>query len=136
MLVTQWIHACAHRNTHTHTHTHTHIYIYSLNLFIPYKILLIHCSYKFSRLASHTLQLCHFCSSFGSNLQISSDVWENCFVLCITIFGLLLFLYYMGNFQVRIQFFYLFIFYLMLGSQLDNYKAERQWFLNGKNETP
>ncbi|KAK7835782.1 cyclic nucleotide-gated ion channel 1, partial [Quercus suber] len=38
-------------------------------------------------------------SSFGSNLRISNDVWENCFVLCITIFGLLLFLYYMGNFQ-------------------------------------
>ncbi|XP_030944933.1 cyclic nucleotide-gated ion channel 1-like isoform X4 [Quercus lobata] len=42
-------------------------------------------------------------SSFGSNLQISSDVWENCFVLCITIFGLLLFLYYMGNFQIYLQ---------------------------------
>ena len=28
------------------------------------------------------------------------------------------------------------IFYLMLGSQLYNYKAERQWFLNRKNETP
>ncbi|XP_050261016.1 cyclic nucleotide-gated ion channel 1-like [Quercus robur] len=42
-------------------------------------------------------------SSFGSNLQISNDVMENCFVLCITIFGLLLFLYYMGNFQIFLQ---------------------------------
>lgn len=42
-------------------------------------------------------------SSFGSNLRISNDVWENCFVLCITIFGLLLFLYYMGNFQIYLQ---------------------------------
>ncbi|XP_075672873.1 cyclic nucleotide-gated ion channel 1-like isoform X1 [Castanea sativa] len=42
-------------------------------------------------------------SSFGSNLRTSNDVWENCFVLCVTIFGLLLFLYYMGNFQIYLQ---------------------------------
>ncbi|XP_050260677.1 cyclic nucleotide-gated ion channel 1-like isoform X2 [Quercus robur] len=42
-------------------------------------------------------------SSFGSNLRTSNDVWENCFVLCVTIFGLLLFLYYMGNFQTSMQ---------------------------------
>ncbi|XP_075672541.1 cyclic nucleotide-gated ion channel 1-like isoform X3 [Castanea sativa] len=42
-------------------------------------------------------------SSFGSNLRTSNDVWENCFVLCVTIFGLLLFLYYMGNFQTCMQ---------------------------------
>nr|POF08080.1 cyclic nucleotide-gated ion channel 1 [Quercus suber] len=38
-------------------------------------------------------------SSFGSNLQTSSDIWENIFALGISIFGLLLFLYFMGNLQ-------------------------------------
>ncbi|KAF3973281.1 hypothetical protein CMV_003286 [Castanea mollissima] len=42
-------------------------------------------------------------SSFGSNLQTSSYIWENIFALGISIFGLLLFLYFMGNLQVHMQ---------------------------------
>ncbi|XP_075673250.1 cyclic nucleotide-gated ion channel 1-like isoform X2 [Castanea sativa] len=38
-------------------------------------------------------------SSFGSNLQTSSYIWENFFALGISISGLLLFLYFMGNLQ-------------------------------------
>ncbi|XP_050263559.1 cyclic nucleotide-gated ion channel 1-like isoform X3 [Quercus robur] len=42
-------------------------------------------------------------SSFGSNLRTSNDVGENSFALCITIFGLLLFLYFLGNLQMHMQ---------------------------------
>ncbi|XP_050260681.1 cyclic nucleotide-gated ion channel 1-like [Quercus robur] len=42
-------------------------------------------------------------SSFGSNLQTSTYIWENAFALGISIFGLLLFLYFLGNLQVYMQ---------------------------------
>ncbi|KAK4564798.1 hypothetical protein RGQ29_006744 [Quercus rubra] len=42
-------------------------------------------------------------SSFGSNLQTSTYIWENAFAFGISIFGLLLFLYFMGNLQVYMQ---------------------------------
>ncbi|KAM3694006.1 hypothetical protein ACJW31_07G028000 [Castanea mollissima] len=42
-------------------------------------------------------------SSFGSNLQTSSYIWENIFALGISIFGLLLFLYCIGNLQMYMQ---------------------------------
>ncbi|KAM3741820.1 hypothetical protein ACB098_07G026100 [Castanea mollissima] len=41
--------------------------------------------------------------SFGSNLQTSDYIWENCFSLCISIFGLLLFIYFLGNLQIYMQ---------------------------------
>ncbi|XP_050262683.1 cyclic nucleotide-gated ion channel 1-like isoform X2 [Quercus robur] len=40
-------------------------------------------------------------SSYGSNLQTSTYIWENIFALGISIFGLLLFLYLLGNLQRR-----------------------------------
>ncbi|GLT53351.1 hypothetical protein SLA2020_266290 [Shorea laevis] len=42
-------------------------------------------------------------SSFGQNLQTSTYFWENCFTVCISIFGLLLFLHFIGNLQTYIQ---------------------------------
>ncbi|KAM3694007.1 hypothetical protein ACJW31_07G028100 [Castanea mollissima] len=42
-------------------------------------------------------------SSFGSNLQTSSYIWENIFALGISIFGLLLFLYFIGNLQIFME---------------------------------
>ncbi|KAL4614152.1 hypothetical protein ACB092_07G033500 [Castanea dentata] len=42
-------------------------------------------------------------SSFGSNLQTSTYFWENAFAFGISIFGLLLFLYFLGNLQVYLQ---------------------------------
>ncbi|XP_050259645.1 cyclic nucleotide-gated ion channel 1-like [Quercus robur] len=42
-------------------------------------------------------------SSFGSNLQTSTYIWENAFAFGISIFGLLLFLYFLGNLQVYMQ---------------------------------
>ncbi|KAF5442260.1 hypothetical protein F2P56_034940, partial [Juglans regia] len=42
-------------------------------------------------------------SSFGQNLETSPDYWENCFTILISIFGLLLFLYFIGNLQVYMQ---------------------------------
>ncbi|XP_042985890.1 probable cyclic nucleotide-gated ion channel 10 isoform X7 [Carya illinoinensis] len=42
-------------------------------------------------------------SSLGQNLETSSDYWENCFTVLISIFGLLLFLYFIGNLQVYMQ---------------------------------
>ncbi|KAK4564814.1 hypothetical protein RGQ29_006755 [Quercus rubra] len=38
-------------------------------------------------------------SSLGQNLQTSNYIWENCFALCISIFGVILFLYFLGNLQ-------------------------------------
>uniref|UniRef100_A0A7N2MVQ4 Cyclic nucleotide-gated ion channel 1-like n=1 Tax=Quercus lobata TaxID=97700 RepID=A0A7N2MVQ4_QUELO len=38
-------------------------------------------------------------SSLGGNLQTSNYIWENCFALSISIFGLILFLYFLGNLQ-------------------------------------
>ncbi|XP_050260530.1 cyclic nucleotide-gated ion channel 1-like [Quercus robur] len=42
-------------------------------------------------------------SSLGSNLQTSSYIWENIFALGISIFGLLLFLYFIGNLQIYLE---------------------------------
>ncbi|XP_023874034.1 cyclic nucleotide-gated ion channel 1 [Quercus suber] len=42
-------------------------------------------------------------SSFGSNLQTSRYIWENIFALGISIFGLLLFLYFIGHLQDYMQ---------------------------------
>ncbi|KAG2700656.1 hypothetical protein I3760_06G008800 [Carya illinoinensis] len=42
-------------------------------------------------------------SSLGQNLQTSTYYWENCFTVLISIFGLLLFLYFIGNLQVYMQ---------------------------------
>ncbi|XP_040362262.1 cyclic nucleotide-gated ion channel 1-like isoform X2 [Rosa chinensis] len=42
-------------------------------------------------------------SNFGTNLETSSSVWENCFALLISIIGLLLFLYLIGNVQLYLQ---------------------------------
>ncbi|XP_050369817.1 uncharacterized protein LOC126787936 [Argentina anserina] len=43
-------------------------------------------------------------SNFGTNLETSSYVWENCFAILISITGLLLFLYLIGNVQAYMQF--------------------------------
>ncbi|XP_062119872.1 cyclic nucleotide-gated ion channel 1-like [Humulus lupulus] len=43
-------------------------------------------------------------SSFGSNLETSSNVQENLFAILISILGLLLFLYLIGNLQTYMQF--------------------------------
>ncbi|XP_040987634.1 cyclic nucleotide-gated ion channel 1-like [Juglans microcarpa x Juglans regia] len=58
--------------------------------------------------ASPFLQKCLFCSwwgvrnlsSLGQNLQTSPYEWENVFAIFITISGLLLFLYFIGNVQM------------------------------------
>ncbi|XP_030944422.1 cyclic nucleotide-gated ion channel 1-like isoform X2 [Quercus lobata] len=42
-------------------------------------------------------------SSLGGNLQTSNYIWENCFALSISIFGLILFLYFLGNLQMYMQ---------------------------------
>ncbi|KAF5451081.1 hypothetical protein F2P56_031381 [Juglans regia] len=42
-------------------------------------------------------------SSLGQNLQTSPYFWENCFTVLISIFGLLLLLYLIGNLQMYIQ---------------------------------
>ncbi|XP_059434864.1 cyclic nucleotide-gated ion channel 1-like isoform X2 [Corylus avellana] len=42
-------------------------------------------------------------SSLGSNLQTSTYFWENCFAVFISIYGLLLFLYFIGNAQTFMQ---------------------------------
>ncbi|XP_030943850.1 cyclic nucleotide-gated ion channel 1-like isoform X2 [Quercus lobata] len=42
-------------------------------------------------------------SSLGQNLQTSNHIWENCFALSISIFGLILFLYFLGNLQMYMQ---------------------------------
>ncbi|XP_030945142.1 cyclic nucleotide-gated ion channel 1-like isoform X2 [Quercus lobata] len=42
-------------------------------------------------------------SSFGSNLQTSTYIWENAFAYGFSMFGLLLFLYFLGNLQVYMQ---------------------------------
>ncbi|KAG6706952.1 hypothetical protein I3842_06G008600 [Carya illinoinensis] len=42
-------------------------------------------------------------SSLGQNLQTSTYYWENCFTVLISIFGLLLFLYFIGNLQIYMQ---------------------------------
>ncbi|KAG6706973.1 hypothetical protein I3842_06G009300 [Carya illinoinensis] len=42
-------------------------------------------------------------SSLGQNLETSSDYWENCFTVFISIFGLLMFLFFIGNLQVYMQ---------------------------------
>ncbi|KAF3948660.1 hypothetical protein CMV_025369 [Castanea mollissima] len=42
-------------------------------------------------------------SSLGQNLQTSTYIWENLFAVLISIFGLLLFLYFIGNLQTYMQ---------------------------------
>lgn len=42
-------------------------------------------------------------SGFGQNLQTSSYVWENIFAVFITISGLVLFLFLIGNIQIYLQ---------------------------------
>lgn len=42
-------------------------------------------------------------SSLGSNLQPSTDTWENFFVAFVSIMGLLLFIYLIGNLQTYMQ---------------------------------
>nr|XP_011462008.1 PREDICTED: cyclic nucleotide-gated ion channel 1-like [Fragaria vesca subsp. vesca] len=42
-------------------------------------------------------------SNFGTNLETSSYMWENCFAILISIIGLLLFLILIGNVQTYIQ---------------------------------
>ncbi|XP_062009259.1 cyclic nucleotide-gated ion channel 1-like isoform X2 [Rosa rugosa] len=42
-------------------------------------------------------------SNFGTNLETSNYVWENCFAILIGLIGLLLFLYLIGNVQTYIQ---------------------------------
>ncbi|KAG6670953.1 hypothetical protein I3843_Q025800 [Carya illinoinensis] len=42
-------------------------------------------------------------SSFGQNLITSPFYWENCFAILIGIFGLLIFLYFIGNLQLYMQ---------------------------------
>ncbi|XP_044505651.1 cyclic nucleotide-gated ion channel 1-like [Mangifera indica] len=42
-------------------------------------------------------------SCFGQNLQTSSYVWENVFTISITLSGLVLFLYLVGNMQIYMQ---------------------------------
>ncbi|GMN44433.1 hypothetical protein TIFTF001_013628 [Ficus carica] len=42
-------------------------------------------------------------SSFGSNLEASSAAWENCFAALISMLGLLIFLYLIGNLQLYMQ---------------------------------
>ncbi|PRQ29996.1 putative Ion transport domain-containing protein [Rosa chinensis] len=39
-------------------------------------------------------------SNFGTNLETSNYLWENCFAILICVIGLLLFLYLIGNVQV------------------------------------
>ncbi|PRQ45092.1 putative potassium channel, voltage-dependent, ERG [Rosa chinensis] len=39
-------------------------------------------------------------SNFGTNLETSTYVWENCFAVFISVIGLLLFLYLLGNVQI------------------------------------
>ncbi|XP_008225798.1 PREDICTED: uncharacterized protein LOC103325420 isoform X2 [Prunus mume] len=42
-------------------------------------------------------------SNFGTSLETSSYVWENCFAILIAVIGLLLFLYLIGNLQTYMQ---------------------------------
>ncbi|KAL5537888.1 hypothetical protein UlMin_045292, partial [Ulmus minor] len=42
-------------------------------------------------------------SSLGSNLETSSDIWENFFAVFISLSGLLLFVYLIGNLQIYLQ---------------------------------
>lgn len=44
--------------------------------------------------------LINFFSNFGTNLETSSYLWENCFAILISVVGLLLFLYLIGIMQV------------------------------------
>ncbi|TXG71163.1 hypothetical protein EZV62_006098 [Acer yangbiense] len=42
-------------------------------------------------------------SGFGQNLQASTDAWENIFVISITIYGMVLFVFFIGNMQMYLQ---------------------------------
>ena len=56
------------------------------------------------------LQICFatkiYCSSLGQNLETSPYIWENAFAVSISIIGLILFLYLIGNLQVCIDYFF------------------------------
>lgn len=49
-------------------------------------------------------------SSLGSNLQPSVDTWENLFAALVSVLGLLLFLYLIGNLQVGTESFMFLLF--------------------------
>ncbi|KAK2654164.1 hypothetical protein Ddye_014020 [Dipteronia dyeriana] len=42
-------------------------------------------------------------SGFGQNIQTSTDAWENIFVISITIYGMVLFVFFIGNMQIYLQ---------------------------------
>ncbi|KAK4838971.1 hypothetical protein QYF36_018007 [Acer negundo] len=42
-------------------------------------------------------------SGFGQNIQTSTDAWENIFVISITIYGMMLFVFFIGNMQIYLQ---------------------------------
>ncbi|KAK3218538.1 hypothetical protein Dsin_012508 [Dipteronia sinensis] len=42
-------------------------------------------------------------SGFGQNIQASTDAWENIFVISITIYGMVLFIFFIGNMQIYLQ---------------------------------
>lgn len=69
------------------------------------KVLLLSDKWKLQlwRLISDILEFnLIFCSCFGQNLQTSSNAWENFFVILVTISGLVLMLFLIGNIQVDI----------------------------------
>lgn len=53
-----------------------------------------------SKFVSYICSFSFFFSSLGSNLQPSISTWENLFAAFISVIGLLLFLYLIGNLQV------------------------------------
>lgn len=85
-----------------------------------------------------------FCSSFGqNNLETSNYVWEKCFAVLISLFGLLLFTYFIGNLEVGLNS----IFFKGLGFLLPSYTIMNwtllknkewalDWLLGWKNDTP
>lgn len=44
-----------------------------------------------------------FFSGFGQNLTTAVDPWENVFVIYITIYGMMLFTFFIGNIQMYLQ---------------------------------
>jgi hypothetical protein len=65
-------------------------------------------------LLSHILiYFFNFYSSYGQNLQTSTYFWENCFAVFISIYGLVMFLYFIGKVQVGTRHLYLFIYFIL-----------------------
>ncbi|KAB1205058.1 Cyclic nucleotide-gated ion channel 1 [Morella rubra] len=58
------------------------------------------------------------CCCFGQNLKSSPYFWENCFTVTISICGLLLFLYFIGNLQMYMQ--------LKTSKQLKTFKDKKE----------